>query len=210
MAADVRWRGMTGLAARCGATAYLATLGWLGLWVLIATLVPGWTPVAISSGSMNPAIREGDVVVSAGVPPGEVLRTGEVIVFSTGGALVTHRVEAPLGGGRYVTRGDANASADAAPVHSGQVVGRGRLLIPWVGRPVLWLTRGQLVPLVTWLLATVGSVLLIATWRGEAPGVPAPCERQGWSTAPARTAPALVVPSTAALGEASREGSCPT
>jgi signal peptidase len=146
---------------RIAATAYLAALGWLIGCVALAVALPGITPVAISSGSMAPAIHEGDVVVSADVGRDDVLLRGDVIVFRTAAGLMTHRVEAALRDGAYRTKGDANAVADAEPVERADVVGRARLLIPSVGRVLLWRERGEVEPLTGWLLVTTSAVAVL-------------------------------------------------
>ena len=40
--------------------------------------------------------------------------------------------------GTYVTRGDANPSADSTPVPPGNVQGMARLRVPWIGLLVYW------------------------------------------------------------------------
>ncbi len=114
------------------------TLVWLLAWATIPALL-GWKPLAITSGSMEPAIRSGDVVVAA-PHTGEGLGPGTVIVFQdpTGVGLVTHRIVDVAPTGEYITGGDANGPNDSTPVRPGQVVGVGRLLVPLVGNPLVW------------------------------------------------------------------------
>lgn len=109
----------------------LWSLLWLGVWVAVPALVLGWQPVAITSGSMSPLIRAGDVVL---LDPSAPVETGSVITYPRGDGLETHRV-VDVGDDGYVTRGDANGAPDRSPVAPDQVLGAGRLVVPLVGAP---------------------------------------------------------------------------
>jgi signal peptidase I len=147
---------------------YLAAAAWLLWWVLLAAVVPAWTPVVITSGSMAPHIRAGDVVVAAAVAPGD-LDVGAVIVFADPvGELTTHRISSTSADGTYRTKGDANAVEDSAHVAADDVVGRGRLLVPAVGRPLVWFTQQQWVPLGTWLLVSIAAGCTVSSWWDRA------------------------------------------
>jgi hypothetical protein len=61
--------------------------------------------------------------------------------------------------GSYRTRGDANAAPDSTPVPARDVVGRGRLLVPMVGLPLLWLSDSPLL-FALWAAATVIALLV--------------------------------------------------
>jgi signal peptidase I len=114
---------------------------WLGLAVLVPTLVLGYQPHAIVSGSMEPAIRAGDVVLNVEVS--HPVESGRVITFTDPTrpeALITHRVVAVTEDGLYRTRGDANENADSTLVPPDHVHGQGRLLVPMAGMPLLWAT----------------------------------------------------------------------
>jgi signal peptidase len=103
----------------------------------------GIRTLTVLSGSMEPAIPVGSVVVVGRVGSDRV-RVGDVITFARGRAgenasnvYTTHRVVQVVGSGpgvSFVTRGDANAKADAAVVPGGQVVGRVMLTIPYLGQ----------------------------------------------------------------------------
>jgi signal peptidase len=122
----------------------LISLMWLMLWALAIPPIRGWTPVAITSGSMEPAIATGDIVIAA--PPGDdTLGPGTVIVFDNPSAegTITHRIVAVDPTGNYVTRGDANARVDSTPVPADTIHGVGRILVPAVGTPLVWASKGQ-------------------------------------------------------------------
>ncbi|WP_336001252.1 signal peptidase I [Halorientalis halophila] len=93
----------------------------------------------ILSGSMEPDIAPGDVVV---VDASRDVAVGDVITYEKAGASdgdvpVTHRVIG-MQDGEYVTKGDANENADSATVAPENVLGRVVLTIPFIGHVVLW------------------------------------------------------------------------
>jgi signal peptidase I len=167
MALPGRRRGTT---ARAGwwflglstvATVYL--YAWLSLlaWAALPVSVLGLEAVVVTSGSMAPHIRAGDVVLlgSAQTPPA----VGTVITFrdrTRAGTLVTHRVASRHGDGSVTTRGDANRQPDPSPVAPGDVVGQGRLLVPHLGLPLVWLRGGELAALVAWAAAMLAAVVI--------------------------------------------------
>ena len=148
---------------------HLYLLGTLGLWVLTATAVTGWTPVVLTTGSMSPMLRPGDVVLLEQSDDEPVVQ-GSVITFRRPGAdqPVTHRVFEVLEDGRFVTKGDANPTPDTDRVDRSQVQGVGRLVIPSVGLPVVWSRTGNTLPVVAFAvltmvaLAVVGSSLAVS------------------------------------------------
>lgn len=119
-----------------------------GALVLLAVLV---VPVAVAavpqlaladrsyvvmSGSMQPHLQPGDVVLVKEVSPAEIDR-GDVITYQRPGEQpTTHRVVEvqDRGGLRFFeTKGDANEDPDSEPVPSGAVVGREAFHVPYVG-----------------------------------------------------------------------------
>ena len=116
----------------------------LALIALVPSLLPGWRSIGIVSGSMSPGIRPGDVIVVAD-HDGNGLGPGTVIVFGDPSAsgLVTHRIVAVNQDGSYTTQGDANNAPDPHPVTATEIVGVGRLLVPYVGLPRVWLQGGN-------------------------------------------------------------------
>jgi signal peptidase len=89
----------------------------------------------ILSGSMEPALSPGDVVIVSGSASVQV---GDVITFDDGNSVpTTHRVVG-VEDGQYVTKGDANENADSRPVAPADVLGRVVLTLPLIGYVVLW------------------------------------------------------------------------
>ncbi|MEK7556714.1 MAG: signal peptidase I, partial [Patescibacteria group bacterium] len=108
--------------------------GALGI-VLFATPLLGNRALIVRSGSMEPAISVGDVVV---VRPGEY-QAGDAIAYNVPGKenmVVTHRVQEVREGAtgfEYVTKGDANPEADSWVVTGGDIIGEELFTVPWVG-----------------------------------------------------------------------------
>ncbi|HEY7469880.1 MAG TPA: signal peptidase I [Acidimicrobiia bacterium] len=131
------------------------------LLVSILPLAIGWKPYVIITGSMEPGIGAGDVVlVSPSFDPSEVV--GRVISFEDPGRpghVLTHRVMAIDEGGNLITKGDANPTNDSVPVPPEAVTGLGRVLVRFVGLPVVWLRAGDYLPLLAHLALVVGAVV---------------------------------------------------
>lgn len=125
----------------------------------------------ILSGSMEPAISPGDVVIVDG---SAAVAVGDVITYRDGEISTTHRVVG-VEDGQYVTQGDANGGPDAALVPPELVIGTVTLTIPLIGHVILWANSPvgyvSLVAIPLGLL--VGSELLAWARRGP------PAEDQG-------------------------------
>lgn len=141
---------------------YLYMLALLGGWVLLAALTTGWRPVVITSDSMQPTIRAGDVLLVDDHPDGLLAQQAVVTFTRDDGTTVTHRVFG-LEGERYVTKGDANPTPDAERVEPDAVTGVGRLIVPLVGMPLVWQQTGNTVALIAWMglsLAALAAAVL--------------------------------------------------
>ena len=103
----------------------------------------GVTPYTVLSGSMQPALGVGDVVLSERRSPLSV-RPGDVVTFpdpSRHGELVTHRVESMERRGpmvAFVTKGDANDVAEDWSVPANGRIGRAAVSVPKVGYVLQW------------------------------------------------------------------------
>jgi len=154
----------------------LALWAALGMVVTVgaAVLVPiafQLRPYTVLSGSMEPAIATGDVVVTETFAPRRA-RVGDVVTFpdpSRGRRLITHRVRSVrIAGGlaEVVTRGDANQAPERWTVPANGRIGRVVYKVPRVGR--LAVAVGT--PLGRMLLVLVPAVMLGAAelcrvWR---------------------------------------------
>lgn len=122
----------------------------------------------VLTGSMEPHIGAGDVVVVRSVPP-EKTEEGDVITFhsaddiGTGGTdRVTHRVieKTRTGDGVvYRTKGDANEDPDPSPVHHDEVVGEVWFHLPNVGHAILFVQR----PIAQVLFTVVPGLILVVS-----------------------------------------------
>lgn len=99
----------------------------------------------VAGTSMEPVLRQGDVIFVRPLSPDATILKGDIITFRTpeSAVLVTHRVVdivlTDSGPDAYVTKGDANSAPDTAPVFREQVVGRYAFRIPLLGRLSRWI-----------------------------------------------------------------------
>jgi len=179
----------------------LRLLGTTALWLVAAlglgsVLVWGATqlgwvkPLVVVSGSMEPHIMTGDLLVTVPRPTSE-LRPGDVASLPSAltGDLVTHRVVAvePADDGWAVRmKGDANATQDGTTYLVGDTVWQPRWQVAGGGLALVTLTRPAVaVPLGVALVALLGLSLLPSR---PAPTRPAPSAR------PADRSPSSAVP----------------
>jgi len=194
--------GIIALRALC--LVALTSVGWLLLATVAVGLVTGWDSSVIVSGSMRPAVQVGDVLLSE-APGDDPLTRGAVVTLRRDdGHLVSHRVVGVFEDGTLQTRGDANSIADSDLVHPDQVEGVGRMVIPFVGLPQVWIAEGR------WSsLLLLGLGLAATTWGAlvlHRPPVSEPAHlrrgrrRRGEHFAPRRRPPSGVVrPAIASL-----------
>ena len=153
--------GWTWFVVALCARLYLVFVAALALCAVLP-LLTGLTGSVVQSGSMEPKISAGDVVLARPVELDDPLPMGRVITFAapTGSAhhgTMLHRLVGERSDGALVTAGDANADVDSTPIARRDIIARGVLLIPWIGQPALWIGTGQLLPLLLW-----GGVTLLA------------------------------------------------
>jgi signal peptidase len=141
-----------------------------------APVLFGYRSFTVLSGSMQPLLDVGDVVVTKPVMARDV-RVGDVITFpdEEREELVTHRVRSiHLVGERasIETRGDANDASERWSVASDGSVGRVAYHLPLVGYALVW-THGRWARI---LLIVIPALLLAAIelrriWRPREPEV---------------------------------------
>lgn len=102
----------------------------------------------VLSGSMEPAIRTGDIIIVRPLQKGEPIHENDVITFRVPGdakMLITHRVVGIVSvDGKpeaYVTKGDANENEDLSAVSPSQVLGRYRWRLPFLGYVMNFIRR---------------------------------------------------------------------
>lgn len=126
----------------------------------VAPLAPRWSATVVASGSMEPALRRGDVVVYAGRAVDEV-GVGSVVVFDSDGRSLVHRVDGIAEDGSLVTKGDANAVRDSGTIDDAELAGAGELVVPWIGLPRLWWHEGH------YILVVASAVALLVALRSS-------------------------------------------
>jgi signal peptidase len=128
-------------------------------------------PYTVLSGSMEPAIATGDVVLTATIAPRHA-EVGDVVTFqdpSRGRRLITHRVRSiRVTGGvaDVVTRGDANQAPERWTVAADGRIGRVVYKVPHLGRlaAVLGPGPGRMLFIVVPALV-LGAAELRRVWR---------------------------------------------
>lgn len=110
-------------------------------------------PSTVLTGSMEPVIYPGDVVLIQKMLKEEdieALKEGDIINFQRGKITITHRIEEILkdeaGNLSFVTKGDNNKSRDEQIVLPNDVKGIIVQVVPKVGIPILWVKSGNTVP----------------------------------------------------------------
>jgi signal peptidase I len=140
--APVAEPGWGGVLRTASARALLALVLSLVVWSILP-LLAGWTPQVILSGSMEPRIHSGDVIVTRKVQPADLTK-GQVITTidpDSPEKTRTHRVLERDSAGKIVTKGDANRDPDSTSVSDKDVLGLGVVRVPYVGRPAYWLAE---------------------------------------------------------------------
>lgn len=102
--------------------------------LLLIPVLLGYKSMAVISGSMEPEIPVGSVVIVKDTKP-EALKKGDIITYKIGGdTMVTHRINnVDKTNNEVITKGDANDSADVSPVKYEDIVGKMAVHIPLLG-----------------------------------------------------------------------------
>jgi signal peptidase len=134
----------------------------------MAAWLLGWQLQHVESGSMSPTYPVGSLLVTAQIDPTQV-EIGMPIVFEDpreAGRLVTHRVVGVAPGAElsFLTRGDANATNDPAPVPARLVRGRVLWQVTVLGAVLDWLQWPRSFVL---LVLVPAGLLAILEWRSR-------------------------------------------
>ncbi len=97
----------------------------------------------VMTGSMQPTIMVGDLVIAKEVPK-EQIKQGDIITFKSENSqnITTHRVKEVLNDGiniEYITQGDANNVKDPSPINSNMLIGKVVKCIPKIGGLMLFM-----------------------------------------------------------------------
>jgi signal peptidase len=141
----------------------IGVLGAASLILLVITLVGGYQPFIVSSGSMEPTLPVGSLVMTKQVGAGDI-KPGDIISVQrtdTDG-LVTHRVQSIEAdqNGRYsvVLRGDANNEDDPQPYHI-QAAQLYQWQLPYVGSLITLIRNHVLIA-----VGVIAAALIVAFW----------------------------------------------
>jgi signal peptidase I len=173
----MRWPAMIAIWAAWG----------FGVGIVAAVAIPaafGLHSLTVLTGSMQPTIKPGDMVVDEPIPA-NAIRVGDIVTYQappgrcpfqkTGGkCTITHRarkVTISDGQVHVVTRGDANHGRNA--VERWQVpvtgnVGRVAYILPKIGYPITWShTRNGRLALVSIPALVLAIWALLRIWRSD-------------------------------------------
>ena len=103
--------------------------------LLVCSRIMGYQVYNVVSGSMEPTYSVGDLLYVKEVDP-DYVKVGDPITFVLNENLVvaTHRViRVDAENRRFYTKGDANETADVAPVHFNNLIGIPQFSIPLLG-----------------------------------------------------------------------------
>ena len=131
-----------------------------GLAYLYHENVMFWKPYAIVTGSMEPAVQRGDIVLLEKVDFNK-LRVGDVITYAKGSVPVTHRIYNMSSDGVIWTKGDANANVDPYKIYPDDVIGRVKYTIPKIGWALILLNWSPLIRYAI-LSISIAAITLIA------------------------------------------------
>lgn len=145
--------------------------------MLVTSIVPRFVPFyrtfTVLTGSMEPAIPAGSLVVLRPANAKD-LRPGDIISFTLPNqahTLVTHRIAAVRsrdGAPVFVTKGDANGEVDAWQIPATGTGWRVAFHIPSVGTPIIWLGRPVTKLAVAGaLLVMLSAALIRRIWRSD-------------------------------------------
>lgn len=143
-------------------------LFWYGLRFAFRTEYP---ILAVASGSMEPVLYAGDLIVVEGienvsdiyVAPKDAGKPGDVVVYQGATELIVHRaIDKKIGtDGKivFIIHGDANAEGANEHVHESKIIGRYvGFKVPWLGQIALAFqkTETKVAFIALWILVLIG------------------------------------------------------
>ena len=125
--------------------AFLAGLVWATPKLLSRFLNTPYPIAAITSSSMWPALKKGDLVFIKGIENKEEIQKDDIVVYDNAQGFTIHRVVS-LDENRLITKGDANNTTDQ-PISYSKIVGKTLsfnnkvLRIPALGNVSIFLSK---------------------------------------------------------------------
>lgn len=126
--------------------------------------IGGYCPLIVLTGSMEPEIKDGDLIIVKQIDGNDV-KVGDVISFfdpeSTSNSVLTHRVTEIInenGSLSFRTKGDANNTEDKMAVPEDELVGIYKSRIPGAGNIAMFMqsTAGLVICVILPLILLVG------------------------------------------------------
>jgi signal peptidase len=154
----------------------------LGGGILALTVLPPvlrYQTYVVLSGSMEPAILTGSVIVATAVDPA-ALQVGDIITFLAPNQQenITHRIVGLHGDAQghvsFITKGDANGVQDQDEIRFDHLAGKVTLTIPYLGYFFKFIGS----PSMRLLFVVVPGLLLLGSWLWEV-WRPEPKDRPG-------------------------------
>lgn len=113
-------------------------LGVHGAMILALRAAPPY--YAIGSGSMEPTIETGSLVIVRGYGHQGQVEVGDVVAYESSGSIIVHRIVGRCEDG-FRARGDANPVEDPWVIRFEDIRGEVMLSIPYLGYPIV-IVRG--------------------------------------------------------------------
>ena len=156
--------------------AIVAFLLFMAIWLLIDKTVNkspvpmfmGVATLTVETGSMSGTIEEGDLIV---IKKTNDYKIGDIITFLPEGDKIptTHRIIG-IEDGKYITRGDANNTADTRPIAYDRIIGEYQFSIRYVGLFFRWLGQeGGWIYLAGIVVVIIIGVLLLKMYPADKP-----------------------------------------
>lgn len=112
----------------------------------------GYSSLKVVSGSMQPKIKVGDVVI---IKNSNNYKINDIITFKDEDSYVTHRI-IKINNGKITTKGDFNNKKDDKIIKTKDVVGKVILVIPFMGNIMNNLSN----PIVLFIIFVIGFILI--------------------------------------------------
>ncbi len=112
----------------------------------------GYSSLKVVSGSMQPKIKVGDVVI---IKNSNNYNINDIITFKDEGSYITHRI-IKIDNGKITTKGDFNNKKDDKIIKMKDVVGKVILVIPFMGNIMNNLSN----PIVLFIIFVIGFILI--------------------------------------------------
>jgi signal peptidase len=115
---------------------------------LIYVLKTNYPMASITSGSMWPVLKRGDLILIKGIESKEEVKVGDIIVYKNPKGFTIHRV-VEIKGDTLVTRGDANNVNDT-PISYAEIIGElvtinnKPLRVPLLGMVSVFINRNKI------------------------------------------------------------------